>query len=391
MFHLLNNSSFLFFYSQRVMQSMLWLIDDFNKGRKELSFQDEYYKDPKPKIPDIRNPIKAQPLLGFQIMSDARLLPTPETLAIHPLCWEPLVSPHGKQMMAKELGAWYGSKGYYRQTAEDDEARNNKRYLWLDGGYPWNSWSPVMAWNSYHPHFDYHRRESMQWNIAISIALARRTGRIWVMPKILDDRGVQFLWTILDLEPVEKELGVQVRETNFPIDPRAWKSPGVPFSPVARSAMNGKLKLFAQLDASAIDAHGAWTGDILSWNFPKLDESRNGTSPWDAYFALHSVIPELENAELLLSGLPAGLTLFNGLQSKYKNNGRLKLSIAEKEIIEVYKKLRWCKPADKDLMKPGDEPNTAGRTVAPWDCYGKGKDETGFQKSPKSISRLPVV
>jgi hypothetical protein len=361
------------------MQSMLWLINDFSKGKKELTFNDGDYKDPKPKIPDIRHPIQAQNFLGFQIMSDIRPLPTPETLAIHPLCGEPLVSPHGKQMMAKELGAWYGSKGYYRQTAveDDNDSRNNQRYLWLDGGYPWNSWSPVMTWNSYHPHYDYHLRESMRWNIAISIALARRTGRIWVMPKILaDNSGVQFLWTILDLEPVENELGVQVRETNFPTDPRAWKSPDIPFSPVARSAMDGKLKLFAQLDASAINKHGSWTSDILSWDVANLGESRNGTSPWDAYFALHSVIPELANAELLLSGLPAGLKLFRGLHSKYRssyNSERSTLSVAEEEIIDVYKKLRWCKPANQGSY-------TVGRTFAPWDCYGKGKEETGFQK-----------
>jgi hypothetical protein len=361
------------------MQSLLWLINDFNKGR-ELAFPDLHFADPKPKIPGIRNPIKAQNLLAFQIMSDARLLVTPETLAIHPLCWEPLTSPHGKQMMAREMGAWYGSKGYYRQTAENDESRN-KRYLWLDG-YPWNAWSPVMTWNSYHPHYDYHSRGSMRWNIAISIALARRTGRIWVMPKILDERGVQFLWTILDLEPVENELGVEVRETNFPSDPRAWRSPAVPFSPVARSAIDGQLMLFAQLDATAIDVFGSWKGDILSWNFPKLDGARNGSSPWDAYFGLHSVIPGLDEAELLLSGIPAGRTLFKVLQSKYRqsvNNEKVQLGMAEKEIFEVYKKLRWCKPAVIDRMKPGDEHNTAGRTVAPWDCYGKGKDET-FQK-----------
>ena len=213
--------------------------------------------------------------------------------------------------------------------------------------------------------------------LAISIALARRTNRIWVMPKILDERGVQLLWTILDLKAVENELGVDVRETNFPADPRTWKSPEEPFSPVARAAMDGTWKLYAQRDASALDADGSWKDEILTWDLRKI--SLNGTNPFDAYFALHSVLPELDQAELLLSGLPAGLDLFRPLKAKYRkiaNGVDLKTSPAEKEIFEVWNLLRWCKPANKDKMNPGDEHNTAGRTVAPWDCYGRGEDET---------------
>lgn len=152
---------------------------------------------------------------------------------------------------------------------------------------------------------------------------------------------------------------VDVRETNFPVNPKAWHDSSRPFDPVARSALGDEGKIFVQLNAA--EALFNSTGNILAW---KPEAYETSGSPFDAWFAIHTMIPELADAQVLLAGLPVGTTLIETLQQKMEN--KVTLSIAESEVVEVWKKLLWCE------AEPVAE-NIVGRTPADWDCYGQGR------------------
>jgi hypothetical protein len=332
-------------HDQMAMQQLVWWIDGLQKGvpNDKLEYHGWWNKY-RPPIPDL-TALKNASIDIFpphKIASHVFPLPTDETLAIHTLSGSPLQNPHGKKMVAKELGAWYGANDYYS---------TDNRYLWLDG-HAWNGYSMTMIWSSdANKSYSevYHNLKVLQWTTAATIALARRTNRIWVMPKIFGDHGVYFSWGVLDMKSVEEI--VDVRETNFPTNPKGWKSRSVPYDPVARSALSADGRLFLQPSATAS------ADNVRAW---KLEEDVN---PIDAWFAVHSTIRELDEAQVLMAGMPLGVEHLNRLREKVKQQKAL--SIAEKEIHEVWKQLKWCE-------NNFSWDNTAVKATTDWDCFGRG-------------------
>jgi hypothetical protein len=264
-------------HDQFIMQQVGWFLDAFHAGRP-FEFDKNRFQEPLPKIPTFQHAATIGRFVPFQIQADERPVPSEDTFAIHTLCGTPLRNPHGKKQIAKELGAWYGAGNYYNGK--------DNRYLWLDG-HTWNGFSMAMSWHGIGVWAAYHSYGYLKWTVAATVALARRTNRIWVMPKILNDAGVHFIWTVLDMSSVE-ELDVEVRETNFPANPKAWQSASVPFRPVARTAVAGNDgSIFAQLNADTAGDNN----DVVAWNSSTYQTDK--VSMLDAWFAIHTVIPEL--------------------------------------------------------------------------------------------------
>ncbi len=109
-------------HDQAIMQQVGYFLDAFRAG-KPLEYSKKF-KEPLPELPNFKNPARLGRFIPYQIVANVVPVPTEDTFAIHTLCGGPLRNPHGKKMIAKELGAWYGSQSYY--------GREN-RYLWVDG------------------------------------------------------------------------------------------------------------------------------------------------------------------------------------------------------------------------------------------------------------------
>lgn len=267
---------------------------------------------------------------------------TPNTIAIHPLSSRPLMGPHGKMQIAKELGVYYGSHGYYSSKG---------RYLWLDQLD--NSYSMVMnfqhiGWGTYHD------GRAMKWTMATLIALAKRTNRIWVLPKIQADIGRHFLWKILDMEVVE-DLGVEVRESSFLNNPKLSEFPSV-----SRTAI-GERKMFWQEDAKMPQV----------WQLEKAQQL-------DSWFSL---IDGIESNALLVNPHVIDRSWPDRFASKGRRNADTVLTPVEKEVYDVYVKLKWCTfdcrttANDNCHMDWSSEfwknQRLSGASAA-HDCYGKG-------------------
>lgn len=324
-------------HDQLVMSNVWWASQNIENGG-EAEFGDEW--NPKPPQPKFQNKFKIQLLGPHHIVSSEWIIPTEETIAVHPLCGAPLRDPHGKKWVAKELGAWYGYRspngigGYYHRQG------NYRRYLWMDGralgGYSMvQGDAETGGWGRYHD------ERSFRFTIATVVALARRTHRILVLPKIIRDRGVYLLWTELDLKSLENL--VEFRETNYFSNFKSWHSPTVPVVSVARTALGGNGHLFAE-----------YNNVVKTWKAPDVQ------SGIDVLFAAATEIPEIAEAEALLFNPhfvePSYLDRLIFTQGRSSN--------MEKEIMTIYEQLKWCNnlPAD----------NVASVTVSEWDCYGKG-------------------
>ena len=319
------------------------------------------WKPPPKRTPTMNHPPRYGSYNTMEILAGERPYPTKNTIAIHTLCSSPLKKPFGKKIMAKELGAWTGFRGpdgrggYYARTGE------RRRYLWMDGHDSPNAYNTLQSFE-----WDAMNQESMvvnnaaafKWTIAVLLALARRTGRIFVMPKVIAEEGAHFLWTLLDFEPVEA-MDIDYRETNFP-----HNSKTTPLQSAARTALaplrevDKEGTMYVEYPAGASAVTKAWTFD---------NTTSDGTA-LDAWWALHTAIPEVDSAELLLvnphfMSAPYALNLV----SKMRSND-YQPSVAEKEIMDVYAKLRWC------LGDPiVDKESVIGRSSAELSCHGKGR------------------
>ena len=101
-----------------------------------------------------------------------------------------------------------------------------------------------------------------------------------------------------------------------------------------------------------------------AWAF---DTTSDGTA-LDAWWALHTAIPEVDAAELLLvnphfMSAPYASKLAANMRSK-----DYQPSVAEREVFDVYKQLRWCL-GDKFV----NEDSVIGRSSAELSCHGKGR------------------
>ena len=274
--------------------------------------------------------------------------PTIDTIAIHPLSAKPLMGPHGKMQIAKELGVYYGSHGYYS---------GRDKYIWLDRLD--NTFS--MEMNFRHRNWGiWHDIRAMKWTMATMIAIAKRTGRIWVIPRVQADLGRHFLWIMLDMKVVEEDIGVKVRETSF--------------------LSNRKLTTFPSVGRTAIGEHKMfWQEDTKE---PKVWKFENDTGHMDTWF---SFMDGIESNALLVNPHTIDHSWPNRFPTdKYPTPG-VELSPVEKEIMLVYKQLKWCNLECKDQIRicPLDwttrlwDQNRLTGASAVRDCYGQGAEPDG--------------
>ena len=347
-------------HDQIVMNDIASLSHRLYKGEKLSSDlgKDHFgrWKDPVPeKIPKIEHPISREYFDAHEMVASPNPVPTETTVAIHTLDNTPLLPPHGKKMVSKELGSYTGfagspetGGGYYKRSGD------RRRYLMTDGrvlgGY---SSAQADVWHNF---------LQLQWHVAVLVALARRTDRIFILPRIASDYHVLFLWSNLDLESLEKL--VDFRETNFPSNSKAWYSKTEPFKTYARLALypgsteitDGRL--FAQTSAS--DEIFAWKieGDALKV---------------DGLFGLVSASHDLHHAEALFVN-PS--FMMRNWDYRIGNKDKKQLSQAEKEILYVFDNLRWC-GTNLELGTPAVKFSSAN------DCYGKGTPATRYGRSKK--------
>jgi hypothetical protein len=272
----------------------------------------------------------------------------------------------GFVQVAKELGVWYGFEskgthhnsdntqgGYYNRT---DEYR---RYIWLDGPMG-NTYSLQDASDRYH------NNRIMSWTMAALIAIARRTNRIFILPKVIyasSDAGLYFLWTLMDYSALEGV--VEFRETNFPSNPKAWKSRELPFSSVATTAfLNQNTTLFVE-----VSHDGGLTNFFRhAWNTNRLEDSER----MDAWIGALTGEPQIDSAELLLVNPDIiDFAYINRLSRRLERQAQLErlgtkqaLGVFEKEIVEIHGLLRWC-------YAKGFR-HSASKVSASHSCYGKG-------------------
>lgn len=139
--------------------------------------------------------------------------------------------PHGKALVAKELGAWTGADGYYhedgvfeqndeegeekeetdgykagpetmgggreallppqRQQSQQSPPQGYRRYLALD--------SHALSMNhrdvNHHPTY-------LRAMLAVMVAVAKATGRILILPAVFHDAFYVYAWNHLDLKSV---------------------------------------------------------------------------------------------------------------------------------------------------------------------------------------------
>ncbi|KAL7536056.1 hypothetical protein ACHAXR_006892, partial [Thalassiosira sp. AJA248-18] len=361
-------------HDQWVMAQLLllaWTITE--TGRPGLTLTRMWYPPPKHNPPTMNHPPYYGLYNTMEMMAGEHPIPTKNTIAIHTLCKGPLKKPFGKKIIAKELGAWTGftgpsgAAGYYARTGA------NRRYLWMDGHDSPNTYNTVQnfEWDSMNAEsLIVNHAESFRWTMAVLLSLARRTGRIFQMPKLISEEGAHYLWTVMDFEPVD-EMNIDYRETNFPHNKKSWHSEANPFQSVARTALapinsvDKESTMYVQYPNKATALRGGSSSDegiIKAWKF---DNKMSEENALDAWWALHTAIPEVDSAELLLVNPHfMSATYTSTLRSKL-NRDDYTPSVAEKEIFDVYSKLKWC-PGDKIVVKD----HIVGRSSAELSCHG---------------------
>ncbi|OEU07358.1 hypothetical protein FRACYDRAFT_251163 [Fragilariopsis cylindrus CCMP1102] len=315
------------------------------------NFGGTFEPDGPPETPTIQHPFIAKMFSPHEVVADERPMPTHQMLALHTLNNAPLQMPHGKKMIAKEL------------------AHQNR----------------------------YHDKVVLRWTLAILIAIARKTNRIFVLPQIFDadmDAGTYFSWTYMDYSKVSDI--VDFRETNFISNPKAWKSTGGsgsvgsdhedrwPFESVVNTAFyqgddGYDISIYTEVsNRSSVISKRAWKANLSEHD--RLD----------AWIGSLSTVPELESAEVLLinpdfmmeSGYLGGVVSRmkhyqaelekrnedSGSKNEETNNhderrlppvGRFEL-----EILEIYDLLRWCLDDNRR--------HTVSKASASDSCYGIG-------------------
>ncbi|KAL7544307.1 hypothetical protein ACHAWF_007691, partial [Thalassiosira exigua] len=329
--------------------------------------------------PEMNHPPKWGLFATLEVSAGESPLPSARTLAIYPLTDGPLKKTFGKKVLANELGTWHGFVGSSSSSSsggskmDDDDATGYyvrrgvcRRYLWMDGHDSpslYNAlqsfdWDPMDAES-----YVVHSLSAFRLTVAVLLALARRTG------PDPGGGGAHFLWTVLDFEPVE-EIGVDFQETNFPHDQRSWRSDEVPYGSVARTAL---APCTSNTPPPAKSAGASRRQDEVAL---------------DAWWALHTAIPEVDTAELLLVNphfvsAPYATKLERKMAdgdyapsvARKMADGDYAPSVAKREIFGVYKRLKWC------MGNPiVNKANVIGRSSAELSCHGKGVSACRFHQ-----------
>ncbi len=374
-------------HDQYVMKDIQRLFMNTYHG-KDYELHKAYKPDGPPKTPKVQYPFEALMFSPHEIVADERPTTTQVTLAIHTLNAKPLQAPQGKQMKAKELGVYYGfhsdtsdanapAAGYYDRNGE------HRRYLWLDTEVRNNFFSLVNT-NSYHS------KQTLEWTMAILIAIARKTNRILVLPQIFNavfDAGTYYAWAMMDYSNVTEM--VDFRETNFLTNPKAWRRRNVnagdddfwPFESVASTALfksvhdENKTMIYLQIsDKSSIVSQKVWKSTV-----PEYD--------WlDTWMGSLSAFPGFDSAEVLLVN-PDLLMDRDTSKIWFRRLKKWQKAIQEKgskdvppigrmeqEVLEIYDLLGWC--WDKE-RREGFR-NTGSKITASDSCYGRGIPNTNY-------------
>jgi hypothetical protein len=149
-----------------------------------------------PPVPNVTWPFKARFWSPHDIAADQRPTPTHETMAIHTLCHTPLLNPHGKKMLARELGVYYGfttePKSYFAVGVDDSGFQQSvvesagyytrigdrhRRYVALDGPSRTNFYSMC-------PDEIHNNAVAFQWTVTMLMVIARWSNRILILPQV---------------------------------------------------------------------------------------------------------------------------------------------------------------------------------------------------------------
>ena len=290
------------------------------------------------------HPIRVGRLDPHVVVSSMYPVPTEGTVALHTLADMPLKGPFGKQMVAKELGAWYGfgkttsRAGYYHR---EDEYR---RYLLLEN-------SGTRGGQSFIQRQGYHNPATFHRQIAILATLAKVTNRILILPQVLGDFHAQPLWLYLDMESFDK-LDITYRETNFVYNKKSWYSPTNPFRSVTQMSTVESLDEIQLLTTTMAEegyVAAASVSDRIPRSVLKVDD------PLMAFLKVAVEHPKAKTSEALF----VNLSYFQG------GHG------SSDAVKKVYDSLSWCEwgigPASKHN---GVSATHVGSTNH---CYGKGK------------------
>ena len=263
-------------------------------------------------------------------------VPTELTLFIHTLGTSPLSNHHGKQIHAKELGAWYGSNSYYDG--------GNQKYIALDG-HALNAISICEKEG-------YHSANYIKVRLAVLVGLARAFDRILILPKIIADYYLFYSWTFLDLQSLDKLC--EYRETNFGLHKKN------PFQSVARVSLEENNVVGVQKDDEEI----LWLEHDDQWTL------------WS------TLLESLEDKELLLVNdaflegefvrLVANCVSEDQCQEEHSKVAGL--------FHTVLRQLRFCGPTI-DLKKH------VSVTFQGFDCYGKGDSFEDIQSNKQKADR----
>jgi len=319
------------------------------------------WKPKPPATPSLKNPLEYAFLWDSNFIAAQEFpIVTEDTLAIHPLSSAPLSNPHGKKMIAKELGAWYGfhspttefAAGYYRRSGTQ-----NRRYLMLDSktlgaysmiqaaGTKWGYWHDV---------------RSLQWTLAILVVFARQMSRILVLPKLVMDRHAMFLWTGLDLKSIASL--VEVRETNFFHNAKSLAESDTDIDKMAaRTALvfvEDQFKMF-----------GIPAGSVPSEPNIERYQFQHNSTPMDLWYQFLTLTPGYNDTELLL--------VYPEFVTTVANKVFLRPAVPPSALVtQIYDvaqhHLRFCL-VENNVWKRFDSMGPASSVKSSDDCYGKGE------------------
>mmetsp|Transcript_8447 Transcript_8447/g.12901 ORF Transcript_8447/g.12901 Transcript_8447/m.12901 type:complete len:728 (+) Transcript_8447:76-2259(+) len=222
-------------HDQNIVHNMLSYHRAYR--RKSRIPSEKQWKD-KPRTPKPENPIEFAFIPPHIGVSSTHPIPTERTVFVHTLGTVPLQAQHGKRIHAKELGIWHGAfLGYYarpwlfRQRYTPTPAFFKHKFLALDG-------HPLGNAISISEIFGYHNPRHLKARLAFLITIAKATGRILILPKIIADYHLYFTWPFLDLSSLQGLC--DFRETNFFSNPKSWLNYTHPFLSIAQVSYTNK-------------------------------------------------------------------------------------------------------------------------------------------------------
>lgn len=344
-------------HDQLIFHNML----TYHRLERLMMVNPKPWKD-KPTTPRPLSPVLAEFLRPHIGVCSTHPVPTDMTIFVHTLGTAPLKEHHGKRIHAKELGVWHGHArpldllghelpAYYGPSAHDGRTK----YLALDG-------RALMAL-SISEREGYHNVRWLKAHVAVLVAFAKATGRILILPRIIADYHIFFLWTFLDLQSLADLC--DWRETNFAANRRSWKSRTMPFSSVVQvSLMQNSIGIYNQ-------------SLPVSWYriAPQENTLKPAEQSWRAW-AMAIDRPE----ELLLVNDAFVDHNFVRILTNCKTAAACYQEGVPRPIHYVYSKLRWCGTGinlDRHVSK----------SFQGSDCFGLGQSDRVGTVAPRSFRR----